>query len=684
MFSKQILGFLFYLAIFFPSLSALSANELLSKEDNASGEEQIKALIDSLKAYRNINMESSIYFGRMAASAARKGGYQKLEAISLKNIGINYYFSAQADSAIKYYLKANAICEKINDKKGQANCLYNLGLVYNGIGHYDDAITYFERSKDIEKRLGDEAAIAKTLNAVGNLHQNLGDFKKAMQNYLNALRINERLGKVTDAAQNYNNLGALYYEMGHHRKALNYYKKALEIHSSQHNLSYLASSYNNIGAIYHMEMEDFEKALYYYLESIRLKKETGSMNNYALVLMNTGDVYSMMGNNKKAFEYLMQAKKRTEEEENQKLLVQVYNGLGMHYYRDKKYGMAKDYLNKGLRIATKIGQLNQIRNIHLSMVDVYSQQQMYKKALEHHKQYTIMHDSIADDDKEKRLTELEKKYQSEKKLKEIELLKKQNEIHKIENRKNLYTIYGLLGFILLLIIITALLIREWRLRQKHRTIALEQKLLRLQMNPHFIFNLLTAIQSYIYKNEHEKAGKYLSMFARLIRSVLEYSRVENISLDKEIQTLRYYLKLQQIRFSNNFEFEIKVSPEEEDTTSIYIPPMLAQPFIENSIEHGLEPLDKKGRIEVNFYIQEEYVILEIMDNGVGIKQYRKLNMTSEKKHQSLATSITADRLSLFKPVKGEKITLTIEDLIDHDKFEHGTRVLFKIPASRTI
>ncbi|MCF8303699.1 MAG: tetratricopeptide repeat protein [Bacteroidales bacterium] len=682
MFSKHTFCILLFMALIYRPIDAANTNDLLKELKNAGKKERVEILIDLLKTTRSANMDSSFYYGRKAVKAARKINNRALEALALKNIGINHYFSAQADSAIKYYMDAAQICENINDRKGQANCLYNTGLVYKATGDYQQAISYFKKSMNIEEELGDIEAKAKTLNAIGNLNQNLGNFQKATENYLAALRINENRGILKEAAKNYNNLGVLFYEMGQYSKALNYYEKAMEIHSSLNNKRDLAVAYNNIGAIYHLEMRDYEKALNYYLKSLKMRKESGFMNNYDMVLMNTADVYSLTGRDFKAYQYHTRALERAEKADNKKVLIQIYNSFGMHYFRNNEYEKAENYLHKGLKLARKIGQLNQIRDIHKNFVDNYSQQKKYKKALEHHQEYIRYRDSIAGQEKETRIAELEKKYQSEKKEKEIELLKKRNEIQKVENRRRLYTIYGLIGFIILLVIITALLIREWRFKQKYRTIALEQKLLRLQMNPHFIFNLLTAIQGYIYKNEHEKAGKYLSMFARLIRSVLEYSRAEFISLDKEMQTLRYYLKLQQIRFSNKFDFEINVSPKEESTEQIYIPPMLAQPFIENSIEHGLEPLEKTGKIEVNFHIQRDFVILDIIDNGIGIEHGRKLNMTKGKKHQSLATSITADRLSLFKPVKGERIKLTIEDLNQSEHYDQGTRVRFKIPLKR--
>ncbi|MDZ7741753.1 MAG: two-component regulator propeller domain-containing protein [Bacteroidota bacterium] len=226
-----------------------------------------------------------------------------------------------------------------------------------------------------------------------------------------------------------------------------------------------------------------------------------------------------------------------------------------------------------------------------------------------------------------------------------------------------------------------LLLLYWlRIRQilaKKHTAELKQKLLRSQMNPHFIFNSLTAIQDYIYEKEPAEAGKYLSGFARLMRQILSNSREEYISLDNEINYLVLYMDLQQLRFENKFEYKLHVDPDlEQEFTAI--PPMLAQPFIENALEHGISNSDQSGRIIIRFDKKEDHVRFTLEDNGIGIEHSREIK-TKGSNHKSLAIQITRERLENLNRREKNKIELSVVDISREETGKTGTRVTFSIP-----
>jgi LytS/YehU family sensor histidine kinase len=198
------------------------------------------------------------------------------------------------------------------------------------------------------------------------------------------------------------------------------------------------------------------------------------------------------------------------------------------------------------------------------------------------------------------------------------------------------------------------------------------------MNPHFIFNSLIAIESFIYKNEPREAGKYLSGFAKLMRLILENSREEYIALDKEIKTLQYYLELQKLRFEEKFVYSIEVE-EGLDAENMVIPPMLAQPFIENSIEHGLKNINAMGEIRIRFSKKENDLIFELVDNGIGLERSVTIDR-EEKKHKSMATIITNERLAILNTKKKDKIKIFIGEIRDSYDKVLGTKVSFSIPA----
>ena len=209
-------------------------------------------------------------------------------------------------------------------------------------------------------------------------------------------------------------------------------------------------------------------------------------------------------------------------------------------------------------------------------------------------------------------------------------------------------------------------------KQKNETerIQLEQRLLRTQMEPHFIFNILSALQSFVRFDEKEKSLKYLNQFGKLLRSSLELSRESQVPLSEEISALENYLSLQQMRYDNAFSYAIHVH-EEEDTESIYLPPMLIQPFVENSILHGFDQGSKNGKIDVDFDISEKMITVTINDNGKGINENK-----IDKNHKSLSTAISKERLSILAKESGLPAGISVKS-----KLDEGTTVILIIPAT---
>jgi LytS/YehU family sensor histidine kinase len=211
-------------------------------------------------------------------------------------------------------------------------------------------------------------------------------------------------------------------------------------------------------------------------------------------------------------------------------------------------------------------------------------------------------------------------------------------------------------------------------------IDLEQRLLRAQMNPHFIFNSLCAVQNFILAGKSQKANTFLTKIARLMRNILENSREEFIPLEKEIETVKYYLDLQQLRFENEFDYIISLD-DTIDPENISVPPMLTQPCVENSIEHGLLPLKEKGQLKISYRLSNGLMILEVTDNGIGRKEAEKI--TAERRHKkSVSTKVTAERLENFrKSLRQKNRSYEIIDLYNEDRAA-GTKVVMMLPYKK--
>lgn len=205
-------------------------------------------------------------------------------------------------------------------------------------------------------------------------------------------------------------------------------------------------------------------------------------------------------------------------------------------------------------------------------------------------------------------------------------------------------------------------------------IELEQKALRMQMNPHFIFNALNTIKGYYAEGNDDKASDYISKFSMLLRLLLENSE-QLIPLSTEINMLNLYLELTQIRYKNIFEFEIRIDSKlnTEDTA---IPPLLLQPMAENAVIHGLAPKKTKGKLLVSFTKENQWLVCSVHDNGIGLRAASEKQQI--KQHDSKAIVITKERVALLNETS-ENDTFLIKENFDHSNNSLGTEVIIKIP-----
>lgn len=243
--------------------------------------------------------------------------------------------------------------------------------------------------------------------------------------------------------------------------------------------------------------------------------------------------------------------------------------------------------------------------------------------------------------------------------------------------KNEFQRYVIIGFFIMILlggIIIFYRFNQIDIKRKQKEAEMSQTLLRAQMNPHFVFNAMSVIQSYIYDNDTEKSSRFLVNFSRLMRLILENSPKEFIPIETEVEILEKYLAMQKLRFENRFDYLIKV----EDvlyTEHASLPPMITQPFIENAIEHGQLHTIEKSYIHVVFKKHGQMLNIEIEDNGIGRKG-SEMNKKS-KAHKSMAMSITKERIENINQKYKKEGFFSIEDL---DKIKQsGTKILISLP-----
>ncbi|MDB4539265.1 histidine kinase [Saprospiraceae bacterium] len=362
---------------------------------------------------------------------------------------------------------------------------------------------------------------------------------------------------------------------------------------------------------------------------------------------------------------------------------------GFLYAKDEQYDLAIEYFNKSLVHSTALGDRRRMYDVYIGLSSTYDSLHMYKEALEYSKKEKELHKQLFGDDNLKRVFDLEQINAEQ----EFQRLKSEEEINElILARKNMNL--ALAVILLLAVIATAMWVfRHNKTKQTAKQLALkleyenqikthEMQSLRAQMNPHFIFNSLNSIKGYITTNESRIAAKYLTKFSKLIRLILNHSRLSKISLAEELESLELYIDLEQLRLENSFTYTIK-STTTIDLEKISIPPMIIQPYVENAIWHGLVHKEGMKYLQINIDQSDKIIAISIMDNGVGRKASQEINAEKKKLHKSHGMNITKKRIELINK-SSDFESVKVSDLYDQHGKPTGTNVLINLTKNHQL
>jgi tetratricopeptide (TPR) repeat protein len=564
---------------------------------------------------------------------------------------------------------------------------------------------------------------------MGNANIMMSRYTEALKSFTNAQDIYEGIKKAGNASEEimsglaraYGSIGIVFSEQNNYAKALEYYFKAIKIYREAGEDEILATAYNNIGIVYKTQKE-YTKALEYFNKALQLQQKTAD-NTSGVTITNIGNIYFLNGDNDKALKSYKSAEEFFKKHENKRGEAELYNSLGNYYKKtgdtqlaEKNYKKAleifrasgEDYgasasmaflgqlyagqhkneealvfLKQSVDMAARIGVLEQVKESEKSISSIYESQEDFAGALKHYKLYTAAKDSINNAENIKNLVREEMNFEMERKA---ELQKAENEKReavyieqsKRHRQQTLFTgLFAILLFGLAFVIYNRLQLKKTLTLQKDLA-EYEQKALHLQMNPHFVFNCLGSISSFIVQNGTDSAIKYLSKFSKLMRLTLEYSKESLIPIDKEIEGLQNYLELEQLRFNKMFDFTITKDPAIEDDMAI--PPLLLQPFVENAIIHGIVPKKEKGSIAINFSLVNDKLVCTVTDNGIGFAKSKEMKENSVTVHKSMALDITRKRLEVIQAFTAKASHVEIKEITDEAGMPSGTRIVLNLPV----
>jgi tetratricopeptide (TPR) repeat protein len=653
------------------------SDSLLQSIISSKGTKKVDALNEAAEFFHLSSVNTAQPMAEQALSLAGKLHYITGKANALKNLAMIMSNKGENKTAIDLSQSAQDIYNQENEQESEFNCIIIQASNYQSLGDNDKVVETYLQALHLAEEMGRADLQSLAVSLISQFFIKMNDKSNALIYASKAMLLSKIAGIPNISGQAFMSMAIYMSKYGLQRSATEYFRKSLTYFNISKQLYSIAGCYTQFGNHY-LALGALDSARAYYLEALRIDIKTNDIMTQASVYTLIAHAYQLDNKLDKALTFQYKALKLRQEYGNVWLTGSSLSNIGAVYTKLGDYQKALEYFHAGLKTAKQLNRTDYIKYNYQRIYELYVEQKNYKKAFKYNLLLSSLNDSILKNKVRRKFAEINYKYEVGQKQQAIEFLSKENEIQKLLMKQTRLTIIVLSISILLILIIVLLLNFQAKLNARHRQMDIEQKLLRSQMNPHFIFNALVAIQSFIYKKESVEAAKYLSSFARLIRLVLSNSREEFVTLKCEIDTLSNYLSLQKLRFENKFDYTIVMDPRLEPEL-VNVPPMLAQPFIENAIEHGIFGMNGPGRIVIIIHKKDNTILIEVNDNGIGREKGRELRAKSDKSHESLATRITEERISSLNRKYPWKISLSITDLFTDKKEPAGTSVLLSIP-----
>jgi len=646
-------------------IRALNRAEYINPDSLISVLPQLKgiSLIDTYNklalAYSLNNTVKSLEFAKKALEISQKVNYPKGTAQARYSIGISHYVLDDYTNALANQLIALHLFDSLGMHFDYADLLCQIADIHQFTGAHEEAVLYYQKALGVFEQLQDTTSLLTTLFYPGNALLEGGDTASALQLFQKRLSLAKEAVNIQMVINSYHGLGRCYFSI-RPDSSLYYYMEAKKILDTLptyywkkgQNQFLMGEVFLSLGNEYYPNAEQCFDSSFYYLKSV-----AGRYYRIRL-LYDIAELKFLKGNFYKAEELLRAAEE-----------------LCRHYYTKDDYRM---YTSLGGKLESKVFLKKYMERIYRLRFRLDTTQYNANQGVKHLLLANQWKDSIYDEQNRKQVAMLQGRYENEKIQDQIAVLENENELKDLRIQQSRIFLFGMGGFVIVIVLVAFLFIRQNNIRAEYKSVMLEQKLLRLQMNPHFIFNALSNILNLIQKKRNEVAAIYLTKFSKLLRNILEGSRKELITLDMEITGMENYLELQKLRFGEKFDFEIIVD-DDIDTEDTFIPPLLVQPFIENAIEHGIMHKKTKGHVSLKFKAVENQVVCHIEDDGVGRENAWKIEYSKRKDHKSLATTITRERIQTLNKTLKKKIKLIIEDLKNNIDEPAGTKVTLIIP-----
>jgi tetratricopeptide (TPR) repeat protein len=601
------------------------------------------------------------------------------------------------DKAKDYYQKAFETAQVANEELILIKANNGLAICYGTLGNYPEAIQAFRTTIDLSMQYNQPGRAADGYNGLGIVYKRLGDYPQSLEYYSMALPIYDSVNDFRGLGAAHENIGVLYDLMKDRDKSMEHYQKAIAIYK-EHNEVLLSSMVLQNVAILFTSEKKYNEALDIFYRNKRLYD---SLHRHPNSIENAGNIGYILIKQKKYREakelllpYLEKAKQYGLKQEE----ASITNNVFEIALAENSLDQALTYANEYQRLAKELESKEYLKTSYSLLAQLHERKGDYLKALDAYKQYKAWSDSLFNEEntrafkaQEVKVEVIEKNKQLAEQNLRLEFL--QNLVRQETRMKWLMVVASALLLATVVLFyqkfanrkrVNELLtakneeISRQKVHIEEINYQLENRMLRAQINPHFIFNSLSSIQHFITNDDRQSSLKYLSKFSNLLRHILESSITGNVLMKEEIKLLSMYLELESLRFNGDFKYDIQVD-DKLDIESIEMPTMILQPLIENAVLHGLMPKSGNRKLELSFKLVDDITEIRIRDNGIGRQASQALQKGKRKANPSRGIGVTEQRLASLREKYGWEIEMSYHDLVDENEDATGTLVVLKMP-----
>lgn len=407
----------------------------------------------------------SLSFHNKALENDQKSKNRKGEALSLNNIGNVFLKQGQYPQAIRNYEQSLRIRQDINDQIGVASSLNNLGMVYKNQGDLERALAYYQNASKIFENLKDKEGLANAFNNIGIVHRGNGNQELAIEHFLRALTIFRDLKNKLGEANTLNNIGNIYYQQQKFDQALEFYQNSLDLSKQLNDKSAMAGQYSNIGGVY-LELGDKTKALENTQKALSIQKNIGDDKGQISTLNNLGAYFMELGELDKSLSYFLDAEKVEKRIGDHSYSTITLSSIGDIYQQKKQPKLGLNYLSRALGEAKKHGSTDDQITVYEKLSQTYADLGEFKRSYDYQQLAKTVRDSLDRMVSARDLAEMQVKFESEQKQREIELLNKDKEVQDLKITKQITVRNMIIAFAVLALMLLALIYSRYRSKQR--------------------------------------------------------------------------------------------------------------------------------------------------------------------------------------------------------------------------